>query len=313
VKAAIVQAPGRIECAEVPIPELPGGHVMVRTTCQAICGSDLHEVYLPLARDRFPCRPGFPGHEGVGEVVESRLTVPDRAASAGFAEYQALPERFLIAVSPAIEPEILMLAQPLGTAIYALAVCHPGVVTESALVLGQGLIGLCFTKLLKRGGVQRVITVELEPNRRALSGVFGADRVVDPTKESVVDVVRDMTHGEGVPLVIEAAGTDVTRVQAIHCVAVDGYICLFGLPENDEMSGFPLSHLYRTRARMRSIFNAQHESGLKSFREAIRLIEEDQVDVGRTLTHRFPLDAIDTAFALAFRRGEGAIKIGITL
>ena len=78
-----------IICEEVEVPELTDNMVLVKTKLASICGSDLHVVnmgYTAYASD-FPLPYGAPGHEGVGEVIESRspdfsigetvLTVPN--------------------------------------------------------------------------------------------------------------------------------------------------------------------------------------------------------------------------------------------
>lgn len=277
---------------------------------------------MPLARDRFPCRYGFPGHEGVGEVVESGsqsfgsgqrvLMVPDRATCEGFADFQVVEEKFLLPIPDGILPQIAVLAQPLGTVVYAVKKCLPRETPETAVVLGQGMIGLCFTWLLKRVGVVRVVAADLEPSRRALARRFGADLVIDGGRESVAEAVLDFTNGNGAPLIIEAAGTDVTRLQAIDLVSSDGYICFFGLPEKDEMERFNFAKLFRTRATARSMFNAQHEAGLASFREALSLIEAGEIDLGSVVSHSFRLGEIRRAFEMAYRREDGVVKVCIT-
>ena len=93
MRAARLVELGRVVCEEVPRFEPQDGRVMVKNAMAAICGSDLHQVFFnafgPL---RGPLEPGWPGHEGVGEVIESRydglrpgdrvLTVPGQAFSA---------------------------------------------------------------------------------------------------------------------------------------------------------------------------------------------------------------------------------------
>jgi ABC-type multidrug transport system fused ATPase/permease subunit len=63
-------------CEEVPIQPPGEGEVTVRTRLASICGSDVHTVFPASGRvEGLPRPPGFPGHEAVGEVVESN--VPD--------------------------------------------------------------------------------------------------------------------------------------------------------------------------------------------------------------------------------------------
>jgi L-iditol 2-dehydrogenase len=322
MRAALLRAPGAIECVEAPTPEPGPGQVLVRTVCASLCGSDLHHVFMPLLDQPFPSHRGFPGHEGVGEVVESRapgftpgqavLTVPDIHHAGCFADYQVLGPEFLIPLDTAMARERLVLAQPLGTVIYSLKRFLPAEVPETVVVLGQGGIGLFFTWMLKHQGVGRVIASEPLAERRALSRRFGAEVALDPRADSVVDAVRDLTAGRGAPLVIEAAGTDETRVQAIELVALDGRVGIFGLPEADEMAGFPMHQFFRKRVTMMSNYGAQREAGHASFRESLDLVTSGQIDVAPLVSHRLPLERIDETFRIAQGREQGVVKAVVT-
>lgn len=322
MRAALVPEPGKIDCVEAPIPPTTSGKVLVRTLCASLCGSDLHEVFLPLPYWTFPCPHGFPGHEAVGEVVESAvagfrpgqrvLTCPDRSCSASFADFQALEPQFLVPIAADGAPEVLALAQPLGTVIWGLKSFMPGEVPETALVLGQGSIGIFFTWMLKRRGVKRVIASDIEPGRRTLASRYGADAVIDAKKDSVVEAVLDLTRGQGAPLVVEAAGTDETRFQAIRAVARDGTIGLFGLPFRETIDGFPFNDFYRKRATMKSTYGSQREPNHASYRTAIELIASGAIDVKPLITHRFSVEDIGRAFKAAHHRADNVLKVSIT-
>ncbi len=322
MRASLLRAPGSIECVEVQIPQPAPGQVLVRTVCASLCGSDLHHVFMPLRDQAFPYPCGYPGHEGVGEVVESMapgfqagqpvLTVPDIHHAAAFADFQVLWGRHLVPLDTDAPSELLVLAQPLGTVIYSLKRFLQPETPETVVVLGQGGIGLFFTWMLKRRGVGRVITSEPEANRRALSRRFGADEALDPSRESIVRAVFDLTAGYGAPLVIEAAGTDAARTQAVEMVAVDGRVGLFGLPEKDQMAGFPFSQFFRKRVTMMSNYGAQGEAGHASFRKALDLVTSGQIDVAPLVSHRLPLERIDETFRIAQAREQGVVKAVVT-
>ena len=291
--------------------------MLVRTVCASLCGSDLHHVFLPVRGDSFPCPHGFPGHEGVGEVVESRaagfapgqavLTVPDIGHAGCFADYQLLDPQFLLPLDSALAREQLVLAQPLGTVIFALKRFLPAELPETAVVLGQGSIGLFFTWLRHRG-VARVVASEPLAHRRALARRYGAEVALDPRAENAVEAVHDLTGGRGAALVIEAAGEDETRRQAVEMVARDGRIGLFGLPVKDEMADFPFNVFFRKRAEMMSHFGAQHEADHASFREALDLVTSGRIEVTPQISHRLPLDQIDRTFEIARDRAEDVVK-----
>ncbi len=208
--------------------------------------------------------------------------------------------------------EQLVLAQPLGTVIFALRKFMTGEVPETAVVLGQGSIGLFFTWMLRHRGVARVITSEPLGHRRELSKRFGAAVVLDPNTDKVVDAVHDLTEGRGAALVIEAAGHDETRRQAVEMVARDGRLGLFGLPVADDMAAFPFNAFFRKRATMMSHYGAQAEPGHGAFREALDLVASGTIEVAPLISHRLPLDHIDKTFDIARGRREKVVKAVIT-
>jgi 2-desacetyl-2-hydroxyethyl bacteriochlorophyllide A dehydrogenase len=251
-----------------------------------------------------------PGDTGLvpGQRV---LAVPDRDAAAGFSEFQALGRRYLVPVSEAVPTEALCLAQPLGAVIFGLRAYLPKAPPETALIVGQGAIGLFFTWLLKRAGVAQIIVSDPVASRRALAKSFGADVIIDPHEHSVPDAVRQITRTEGARLVIEAAGEDTARRDAVLSVDFDGFVGLFGLPEEDEMQDFPMAELFRRRAALRAIYDSQHERELRSFREAIELISSSAIDVSQMVTHRLPVEDVTEAFDIARHGKNESLKTAI--
>ncbi len=159
MQAGRLEAPSRMVTEEVATPSLTGpGQVLVRNLVSTICGSDVHLVFAaPVEQGH---RPGYPGHESVGVVVGSTasglvegdlvLAVPNLGHAGGFAEYQLLPEGMVIPLPPGTRPEVAVLAQQLGTAIFGMKRFWHGPGRGEAVVLGAGAVGLYFTRLCRR-------------------------------------------------------------------------------------------------------------------------------------------------------------------
>ncbi len=320
MRAAVLVGPARVEVQRVPVPIVEESEVLVSTKMAAICGSDLHTVFG--ARERqFPGPPGYPGHEALGEVVESRsaafrpgarvLTVPTGDRAGCFADLQAVPDSFLVPL-PEGRAEELLMAQQLGTVIHALKRFWPGPAGDTALVVGVGCAGLHFVQLLKRRGFGRVIAADLVPHRLRTARELGADAVVLASEVPVAEAVLELTGGRGADLVVESAGRDRARFQAMRAVAHDGRVGFFGLPEADGEAAFPFAELFRQRPVLVFSVGTQLEPGLASFREAVELIAQRRIDVGRHVTHRFPIEDLPRALAVARWREDGAIKVAIT-
>ena len=190
------------------MPELRPGEVLVKVGASAICGSEMKSYRGPHAWA------GNPGHEMVGEVVDSRggaaPRVGDRVAVNiitgcgqctncrsgdrrfcaqqgylfnGHAEYVAVPAVNCMPMPDELpfDEGVLIGGDTLGVAFHALSkIClRP---RDTVAVVGCGPVGLGFVRLLSFYGV-RTIAAEISPFRRELARRIGAERVVDPSAD----------------------------------------------------------------------------------------------------------------------------------
>ena len=99
---------------------------------------------------------------------------------------------------------------------------------ESAMVMGQGLLGIFATQFLRLSGANPVIAVDLNPQRRELALKLGADYAFDPSDENFVQKVKDATKGKGVKGCVEVTGVASAMKQALDCASWMGRISLLG-------------------------------------------------------------------------------------
>lgn len=321
MRAASVVA-GEVVFTEVPVPTISGpNQVLVRNLVSTICGSDVH-ILDHGHPDEEGAQLGFPGHESVGVVQSSSdpqiaagdliLAVPDLAHAGGFADYQLLPSAFTLPLPAGVAAETFVLAQQLGTAIFAMKrfwPAHAGEPSGTAVVLGAGPVGLFFTRLCRLAGFDSVLTTDLHEHRLEAARRMGATRTVCALDGGAAETVAAAT-GDGAQLVVEAAGTDRTRVQAIDCVALDGRIGMFGMPTGPEMT-LPFEQLFRRRPTVEFCWGAQAEPGHDSFRQAIRAIHDGRVDTGPLQLRLRPLDELAETLRLARAGTPDVIKTGI--
>jgi L-iditol 2-dehydrogenase len=320
MKAARWVDVGRVVCQEVPRPSPADGEILVRTAYTSICGSDLHSVYGGAPPPSVLA--GHPGHESVGEVVESRcpgyepgdrvLTVPHFVAGRCMAEYQALPGAACIRLPDSAPLSHLLMAQQLGTVIYALR-RHPlDLVGREAAVIGQGSAGAFFTFLLKRAGAARVLVSDKSPARLAYSRQLGADLAVDASEGDFRPAVLEATGGRGADLVVEAVGSRETFPLSLELAANRATVLWFGLPEGTDDYPFSFGEFFRKFLTAYAISGTQGEPGLGSFRYAVRLIAEGAIDVTPLLSHVLPIDEVEKAYQIAHDRTDGALKVSVS-
>lgn len=318
MKAARWVDVGRVVCEEVPVPPVADGEIMVRTAYASICGSDLHTVFLGAPTG---AGPGYIGHEGAGEVVESRcagfepgdrvLTVPHALVGRCLAEYQALPGSACISLPSATPLSHLVMAQQLGTVVYALR-SHPlDVIGKDVAVIGQGSAGAFFTFLLRRAGAARVLVSDKSPARLVYARTLGADIAVDAGVRDFSAAVLEATAGQGAAVVVEAVGSRETFPQSLELAAFGATVVWFGLPEDAGHYPFSFAEFFRRRLTAHCVFGAQGEPGLESFRYAVRLIEDGAIDVTPLLSHMLSIEQVGDAFRIAHDRTDGALKVSI--
>ncbi|MDP9693868.1 UNVERIFIED_ORG: L-iditol 2-dehydrogenase [Arthrobacter globiformis] len=323
--AACLSAPGIIDLAEFKEPTPPEDGVVVEMHFASICGSDIHITFDGLHDPDLLGKPGYPGHEGVGIVVESRterfpigtpvLTVPPGPAGGCFAQFQAVNASHLLALPDSLAMQRAMMAQQLGTTVFALKkflTPERAATVRTAAVIGAGSAGLFFLQQLIRAGVQTVVS-DLDPQRLALARQLGASRVVLPPDESLAEAAVEASSGQGVDLVIEAAGYDSCRAEAVEIVRPGGIIGLFGYPERKGSSPFPVHRAFRKSVTAEWISGTQSERGLTSFRNALEMIRSRTVEVDYCLEAMYPLEQLKIALEAARAQGRGAAKVGFSI
>jgi len=295
---------------EAPIPAISDGQVLVKTSMASICGSDLHVVSHGAGiRMPLPCKHGYPGHEGVGVVVDSKsphvevgtrvLSFPLGVESEGFSEYQRLAGDHVMALPDVDLPESqLLMAQQLGTVIFAARQRPVDVVGKTVLVIGQGSAGLFWTYWLKRSGAALVIGTDRSDRRLEISKKYGADVCLNVNDIDALEAVRELT-GEGADYVVEAVGRRETLYQSIEAARPGGDLMWFGLPDTDDSVPISFAQFFRKKLAASSTNGAQDEGDAVSFRTAMDLITRGHIDVSPLVSHVFPIEEVAEAFSVA--------------
>jgi len=172
-------------------------------------------------------------------------------------------------------------------------------VGDIVAVIGAGSIGLMHVALSKAIGASKVIVSEIDDERLREAANFGADCLINPSKEDLASKISEVTGGHGADVVIVAVGSPATQQQALSIAAKGGRINFFGgLPAGKEI--VPLNtNLIHYREIL--VFGTSSQS-IYDFRKTLELVSAGVLDVKRFITHRFPLDETLKAFETASSR-----------
>lgn len=174
---------------------------------------------------------------GVVEAVDPlnrRFRVGDRVACGGaecafHAEVIAVPDLLAAPVPEGVEDWQAAYTTLASIAMEAVRQAAAGI-GERALVIGQGLVGLLVTNLLREAGV-RVMAVDLEATRLGVAERLGAERVAQPEAGGLEERVREWTEGQGVDQVMICIGGGGGSVaeNAIASLREGGVIVVVGM------------------------------------------------------------------------------------
>ncbi|HUG90192.1 MAG TPA: zinc-binding dehydrogenase [Planctomycetaceae bacterium] len=317
--AGHITAPGRIELIEVEEPRLPErtshaslpGEIIFQPELACLCGSDIpffeHSDEIP------PPEIGHSLHEMIGRVVAangSRFRPGERVLAVpvnqcGLFERFLVSEERAIPLDPRVPDEQAVLAQPLGTVIYALRKL-PEIIDRVVAVVGQGPIGHLFNAALCNLGAREVVAIDRLASRVELSRATGATAVVCTDQQCPVEAVGRLTDERMADIVVEAVGhgDEAFNLCAELCGHA-GRILYFGVPPVT-IDGLRWRDVFFKNLTVHTSVNPDFGC---DFPLAMRWIAEKRVNVAPLVTHRFPLSQIQTAFETFRDRREMTLKV----
>jgi threonine dehydrogenase-like Zn-dependent dehydrogenase len=250
----------------------------------------------------------------VGTVVETSgrkfrrgdkvLAVPENQV--GLFERFRVSEKRAIPLDPRKPPEVAMMAQPLGTVLFALRKV-PQLIDLDVAVVGQGPIGQLFCAALRNLGAREIIALDPVESRLAASPRMGATALVNPARQDAVAEVARLTGGAMADLVIEAVGHQNKAIDlCADLCRPGGRILDFGIPP--ELMQVAWKKLFWKNL---TVHTSIHPDFVRDFPLAMRWISEGRIDVTPLLTHRFPLRDIQKAYETFRDKADGALKVVI--
>ena len=320
---------------EVPVPEHGINDVLIRILKSAICGTDIHIWnWDPWAQRTIPV-PMVVGHEFVGQVAAMGSNVHDlevgdivsgeghivcgrcRNCLAGrrhlcrdtkgigvnragaFAEYLCIPVTNVWHADPRIPLDILSIFDPFGNATHtALSFTVLG---EDVLITGAGPIGIMATAVARHAGARYVVTTDVNPYRLELAKKMGATVALNIREKSLAEVQRDLGMAEGFDVGLEMSGNGEAFRDMIANMCHGSKIALLGIPSQD------LAIDWNT-----VIFNMLTIKGIygREMYETWYLMEsmiQTGLDITPVITHRFPCDRFEEAFAVMASGNSGKV------
>jgi L-iditol 2-dehydrogenase len=230
------------------------------------------------------------GHRQYGHITQG-----------AYADYVRASVKSLVKVPDGFDLETAACVDPLSIALYTVkrSRLQPG---DDLLVMGTGPQGLMAILIARALGAGRIIAVG-SGARLALAEELGAVPI-DYRPGRVVDAVKELTAGLGVPAIVECAGTAQALKDCCLCAAKGGVISVIGIPHQD--IAMPMKHIV-----LNEIEVIGDRANPNTAQDALALLVNRRVDLTPLLTHRFPLVEFATALDTFENRRDGAVKVAI--
>jgi L-gulonate 5-dehydrogenase len=218
----------------------------------------------------------------------------------GFRARAVVPAGNAVRVAPSVAFDIAALAEPMAVAANVL--WRTGCTSDdTVLIYGAGTVGLTVLQVARMHGA-RCIVADIAPVRLARAEAFGADRVIDSSRESVVDAVAGELDGLGPSVVIDGAGIPALLEEACRVAAPAGRIGLLGFspaPCNVSQAEIVRKELTLAGSRLNRRF----------IPEVIGWIETGRIAPGPMITQTFAATEARDAFDLIERHPERTLKV----
>jgi len=345
MKAVVLAGPDRLEVREVETPAPGPADVLIAVESCALCSTDVSLIAHPLPGQP-PYGEFIIGHEYSGRVVAlgetvDEFAVGDRVAveahlgcmrcancrvgnytaclnygnrakghrangfttNGGNAQYVINHINTVHKIPDSVSFDEASLVTNLGCVLYGLETLGGYFVGETIAIIGPGPLGLTSAVAARALGAGKVILTGTRASRLKIAENLPIDRIVNTSEENPYDVIMEETGGRGADIIIESSGSEAGINLAIKATKRMGKILLLGFPHK------PVSTDFETLAlNNKHIFTVRGE-GWANVGRAVSLLARGSVDLKPLITHRFPLNRIDEAFATFKDRTDGAIKV----
>ncbi len=332
----VTAGPG-LHLVDIPEPTCGDWEVKIRVLRAGLCGTDLHLADWDEWAASQLRAPQTIGHEFYGEIVEvgdevKELRAGDRVSGEGhivcgycrncragrrhqcirtiglgvnrdgaFADYVVLPVEnvWKHPVGAGIDPDLGAIFDPLGNATHT-ALQWP-LLGEDVLITGAGPIGVMAAAIAKHAGAKHVVVTDVSDYRLALAAGAGADLAVNVARTRISEAQRQLTMTEGFDIGLEMSGAPSAVAEMLENLTHGARVAMLGLPKEPYAIdwGKVITHMIT----LKGIYGREMFETWYLMTSMLASSQEFKRAVTSVITHRFPADRWEDAFAAA-RSGE---------
>jgi threonine dehydrogenase-like Zn-dependent dehydrogenase len=338
VRAIVIERPNAVALREVETPVPGAGDVRVRSVRAGVCRTDL-DIASGVLDARWVRFPVVPGHEwsgvvdSVGEDVTgvqpgqrvvcegniaclrcprcragdthlcARYDAVGFTRGGGYGELVVVPERVVHVLPDHVSFDAAVLVEPGAVVLKGLerARIEPG---ETVGVVGIGALGAIAIRLARLRSPAALVAYGVRDEELELALALGADAVVS-VAHADAEAETHRLAGGGLDVVVETAGAVAAAELSTRIAREGGRIVALGIAGHGHELTLPAD---RIALRDLSVFGSVGYT-TAAWARMVALVREGLVDLDPIVTHRFPLDRFEDAFALMDDRHGVVAKI----
>ena len=348
MRAVVYRGINDMRVETVPVPRIGAGELLVKIATCGICGTDLKKIHTgshsaprifghEMAGTIVAAGPGVESyqigqrvvvhhHVPCGECYYCRKGTPAQCplykkvgvtagfepSGGGFADYIRVMDFVVnkagvVPIPDDVPFEQAAFLEPVNTVLKGVKMLNLAP-DDTALVIGQGPIGLMHAVLAGRAGA-KVLTSDLYPERHAIAARYGLKHPIHAGTEKVIDRVLAETDGRGADAVILAVGGTALVRTAMDAARPGGKVMLFAQTQRAEVSIDPAAVCVDEKTLLGS-----YSSSFALLEEVKGLVFDGYrggFDLTQLISHRFAIEEAVQAIEVASHPKADSMKIMI--
>ena len=315
MKIAILTGPKEFQFQEEKLADLQADEVLVQVVACGVCTSELDMWEGKAGGQMYP---RYPGHEVSGVVADvgkdvQGLVPGDRVAvwapGRGFAEYVIVKSKYCFPAGDL--PLDLALAEPLACAVNTVELANISL-SDDVVIIGAGFMGNLVQKLVALQGPRRLIVADTRQDALERARKLGATNVVNVTKESLPEIVKSLTDGQGADVSFEVVGGQAPLNLLGDVTRMSGKVVIVGFHQGEPRQ-IPLGYWYWMAFQILNAHFREEATILRGMRIGMRMLTSGRLSLEDLVTHRFGLSDINKAFLAAHEKPKGFVKSTIVM
>jgi L-iditol 2-dehydrogenase len=339
VKAVLIERPHEVGYVELETPTAGPGEVVVRSHAAGVCRTDLEVLHGDLTDPRWVRFPLVPGHEWSGTVAElgegvDDLSVGDRVVcegiipcnrcrrckegktqlcenydqigftrAGGYGEYVRAPRHVVHVLPDSVSFSAGVLVEPASCVLGGLERGRPRP-GETIGVVGIGTLGSLAVTLARLYSPGALIAYGVRAAELELAARLGADATVHVDEQDAIAATHGLAGG-GLDLVVETAGAVAAVELATRLVRPGGRVVLLGIAGEGRVLELPADRMVFGDMAVIGSFSYS----TSDWTRVVGLVRQGLVELDPIVTHRFPADRFEEAFALMDTRDGVVAKV----